>query len=78
MTSQNDGMIFAFALNYGGRAEIVDAVRRITQKCLTGDLAIEDIDEACIDQNLYTAIMPDPDLLIRTANEMRVSNFMLW
>jgi undecaprenyl diphosphate synthase len=78
LTQENDGMVFAFALNYGARAEIVDAVRSITQKCLAGDLAIEDIDEACIDQNLYTAIMPDPDLLIRTANEMRVSNFMLW
>ena len=78
MTRQNDGMIFAFALNYGGRAEIVDAVRMITQKCLDGRLGVEDIDEACIDQNLYTATMPDPDLLIRTANEFRVSNFMLW
>jgi undecaprenyl diphosphate synthase len=78
MTRQNDGMIFAFALNYGGRAEIVDAVRMITQKCLDGRLDVEDIDEACIDQNLYTATMPDPDLLIRTANEFRVSNFMLW
>ena len=50
----------------------------MTQKCLDGRLDVEDIDEACIDQNLYTATMPDPDLLIRTANEFRVSNFMLW
>ena len=78
LTCQNDGMTFAFALNYGGRVEIVDAVRRITQQCLDGQLGMDDIDEACIDKNLYTASMPDPDLLIRTANEFRVSNFMLW
>ncbi|MCP4452167.1 MAG: isoprenyl transferase [Planctomycetes bacterium] len=78
LTHENDGMIFAFALNYGGRTEIVDAVRAITQQCLEGQLGVDEIDEVCIDQNLYTATMPDPDLLIRTANEMRVSNFMLW
>lgn len=78
LTRENDGMIFAFALNYGGRAEIVDAVRGITRQCLDGRLQLDDIDEACLDQNLYSAEMPDPDLLIRTANEYRVSNFMLW
>jgi undecaprenyl diphosphate synthase len=78
LTRDNTGMIFAFALNYGGRAEIVDAVRSIAQKCLAGDMAIDEIDEVCFGQHLYSAVMPDPDLLIRTANEMRVSNFMLW
>jgi undecaprenyl diphosphate synthase len=78
LTRDNDGMIFAFALNYGGRTEIVDAVRRITQKCLDEQLTVNDINETCISQHLYSATMPDPDLLIRTANELRVSNFMLW
>ena len=78
LTRENDGMIFAFALNYGGRAEIVDAVQRIARECLEGRLCVDDINEACLDQNLYSAGMPDPDLLIRTANEYRVSNFMLW
>jgi len=78
LTRDNDGMIFAFALNYGGRTEIVDAVRSIAQKCLAEQLSVEDINETCISQHLYSATMPDPDLLIRTANELRVSNFMLW
>lgn len=78
LTRDNTGMIFAFALNYGSRNEIMDAVKRIARKCVEGDLSVEDIDEACISRHLYTAIMPDPDLLIRTANELRVSNFLLW
>ncbi|MCF7976251.1 MAG: isoprenyl transferase [Phycisphaerae bacterium] len=78
LTRDNTGMIFAFALNYGGRTEIVDAVRHLAQKCLAGELEVDEIDEACFGRHLYSAVMPDPDLLIRTANEMRVSNFMLW
>ena len=78
LTSSNSGMLLALALNYGGRTEIVDATRRIAQECKQGQLAVEDIDEACVSRHLYTAGLPDPDLLIRTANELRVSNFLLW
>jgi len=77
-TAENDGMVFGFALNYGGRSEIVDATRAIAQKCLRGELAIEDINPECISRHLYTAAIPDPDLVIRTANELRISNFLLW
>jgi undecaprenyl diphosphate synthase len=77
-TSSNPGMILALALNYGGRAEIVDATRKIAQEYKNGDLNLQDIDEQCISQHLYTAGMNDPDFLIRTANELRISNFLLW
>ena len=76
--SANTGMTLALALNYGGRTEIVDAVRKIAQKYKNGKLRLKDIDERCISRHLYTASLPDPDLLIRTASEMRVSNFLLW
>jgi undecaprenyl diphosphate synthase len=79
-TAGNSGMKLAVALNYGGRAELVDAFNRILHGLrLKGqpDQCI-DIDEEMISQNLYTAGMPDPDLLIRTSGEMRVSNFLLW
>src|SRR5205085_8730446 len=62
----------------GSRAEIVDAVRLIAQRTATGELRPDHIDEALVSQSLYTAGLPDPDLLIRTAGEMRVSNFLLW
>ncbi|MHC4535881.1 MAG: isoprenyl transferase [Planctomycetota bacterium] len=78
LTSTNTGMILALALNYGGRAEIVDATRKIAQEYKSGKLILENIDEQCINQNLYTAGLEEPDLLIRTANEMRISNFLLW
>jgi undecaprenyl diphosphate synthase len=78
LTSKNTGMVFALALNYGGRAEIIDATREIARKHKAGKIALEDIDEKCISNHLYTAGLPDPDLLIRTANELRVSNFLLW
>lgn len=78
MTADNPGMTLGLALNYGGRAEIVDAVGKISRKCCEGKLRIEDIDEKCINKHLYTTRVPDPDLLIRTANEMRISNFLLW
>jgi undecaprenyl diphosphate synthase len=78
LTAGNTGMILALALNYGGRAEIVDAARRIAQEYKKGKLRLQDIDERCIGQRLYTAGLAEPDLLIRTANEMRVSNFLLW
>jgi undecaprenyl diphosphate synthase len=73
-TRANTGMQFNIALNYGGRAEIVDAVRRV----LRAGLKPEEIDEHRLSEFLYTAGQPDPDLLIRTSGEMRVSNFLLW
>jgi undecaprenyl diphosphate synthase len=77
-TSANTGMTLALALNYSGRAEIVDATRKIAQEYKKGNLHLEDIDEQCISQNMYASELADPDLLIRTANEMRISNFLLW
>jgi undecaprenyl diphosphate synthase len=73
-TTQNRGMIFNIALNYGGRAEIVDAARR----AIAANLRPEELDEARFASFLYTAGQPDPDLLIRTSGEMRVSNYLLW
>ena len=78
MTRANTGMKLALALNYSGRAEIVDATRAIAQAHKEGRLSVDEIDEDCISQHLYTAEMADPDLLIRTASELRVSNFLLW
>jgi undecaprenyl diphosphate synthase len=74
----NKGMTLALAINYGGRTEIVDAVKSIASQVKRGELGVEDIDEITIGDHLYTAGMPDPDLLIRTAGEMRVSNYLLW
>jgi undecaprenyl diphosphate synthase len=73
-TSGNAGMLFNIALNYGGRAEIVEAVRRM----MASGVAPADVDEQRFSSFLYTAGQPDPDLLIRTSGEMRVSNFLLW
>jgi undecaprenyl diphosphate synthase len=73
-TAGNTGMLFNIALNYGGRAEIVEAARRL----LEGGVAPEELDEQRFAGFLYTAGQPDPDLLIRTSGEMRVSNFLLW
>ncbi len=78
MTAGNTGMVLALALNYSGRVEIIDAIRAIAAECRDGRLQPDDIDEKCITRHLYTAALPEPDLLIRTANEMRVSNFLLW
>ncbi|MHC4346464.1 MAG: isoprenyl transferase [Planctomycetota bacterium] len=78
LTGGNAGMVLALALNYGGRAEITDAAIRIAQEYKTGSLRLEDIDEQCVTRHLYTAGLADPDLLIRTAHEMRISNFLLW
>jgi undecaprenyl diphosphate synthase len=73
-TATNTGMLFNIALNYGGRAEIVEAVRRVMES----GVAPGDVDEQHFSRFLYTAGQPDPDLLIRTSGEMRVSNFLLW
>jgi undecaprenyl diphosphate synthase len=77
-TKQNTGMRLCLAINYGSRAEILDAVRHIAAKVKAGTLACEAVTEQTIAEHLYTAGMPDPDLLIRTAGEMRISNYLLW
>lgn len=77
-TGRNTGMIFNVAVNYGGRQEIVRAVRQIAAEAAGGRLNAEDIDEMEISRRLFTAGLPDPDLLIRTAGEKRVSNYLLW
>jgi undecaprenyl diphosphate synthase len=77
-TKNNTGLTLVLALNYSSRAEITDAVRHIAERVKAGELCPADIDEGTISENLYTAGMPDPDLLIRTAGEMRVSNYLLW
>ena len=78
ITNANTGMILALALNYGGRTEIIDATIQIAQEHKNGKLQLRDIDEQCVSRHLYTAGLAEPDLLIRTANEMRISNFLLW
>jgi undecaprenyl diphosphate synthase len=77
-TANNDGLILNIALNYGGRMEIVDAARSLAAKVRAGALEPEAIDEALFGQQLYTAGIPDPDLLIRPAGDFRISNFLLW
>ena len=77
-TKKNNKLILNIAINYGGRAEIIDALKSITQKIVEKKLEIEEINENTIRDNLYTYNLPDPDLLIRTAGEMRISNFMIW
>ncbi len=78
LSRDNDGLKLCLALNYGSRAEIVDAVRRIATQVKSGKLEPDDITEGLIDSSLYTAGIVDPDLLIRTAGEFRISNFLLW
>ena len=76
--SKNTGMTLILALSYGGRTEIVEATRAIAAKVKKGELETAEINEQVIAQHLYTRHIPDPDLLIRTSGEMRVSNFLLW
>ncbi len=78
MSSHNTGMWLNLAINYGGRAEITDALRAISQQVLQGTIQVEEITEELISKNLYTTGAEDPDLMIRTAGEMRISNFLLW
>jgi undecaprenyl diphosphate synthase len=78
LSRDNTGMALCLAINYGARTELIDAVRALAIQVRDGSLKPEQIDEAVISSSLYTAGMPDPDLLIRTAGEMRVSNFLLW
>jgi len=77
-TRNNTGLRLLMAFNYGGRDELVDAFRILARRVQAGELAPEDISETHIGQALYTADVPDPDLLIRTSGEMRISNFLLW
>lgn len=77
-TKDNNKMTLNLALSYGAREEITRAVRKIAYEAEQGKVSLEDIDEAMISRYLYTADRPDPDLLIRTGGEMRVSNFLLW
>ncbi len=76
--SKNNGLTLIMALSYGSRIEIVDAVRQIAEKVKQGKLDPADVTEAIISQHLWTRNIPDPDLLIRTSGEMRLSNFLLW
>jgi undecaprenyl diphosphate synthase len=78
LSGQNTGLRLCLAINYGARAELADAVRRIAEEVRAGRLDPADVDEQTLDAHLYTAGMPEPDLLIRTAGELRVSNFLLW
>ena len=77
-TKNNTGVTFNIAINYGGRNEIVNAVKKIARDVKEQKISIEEIDEQTISDNLYTKDMPDPDLLIRTSGEMRTSNFLPW
>jgi undecaprenyl diphosphate synthase len=76
--AKNTGLTLIMALSYGSRTELVDAMRSIAQKVARGELKPDEITEETISQHLYTHAWPDPDLLIRTSGEMRVSNFLLW
>ncbi|MEZ6100560.1 MAG: isoprenyl transferase [Pirellulaceae bacterium] len=78
MSQANSGTTLCLAINYGGRGELVDAVRRIAREVQAGTILADDINEQVISDQLYTRGMPDPDLLVRTAGEMRISNFLLW
>jgi undecaprenyl diphosphate synthase len=77
-TRHNTGTVLTLALNYGGRSELLDAFRALHAEIQARDLRLEDVTEQDIQRHLYTAHMPDPDLLIRTSGEMRVSNYLLW
>lgn len=78
MTAANTGLTLQLAINYGGRQEIVDAARRLAEEAAAGEISPETVDEAVFSARLYRPGTPDPDLLIRTGGELRVSNYLLW
>jgi undecaprenyl diphosphate synthase len=78
LTGNNTGMIFNIAVNYGARSEIIRGVTKIAEKLLNHDISLEEVNEELFSDYLYTTGLPDPDLLIRTAGEKRISNFLLW
>ena len=78
LTRDNTGLILNLAINYGGRVEIIDAARAIVAAHRRGELSLDDLDEATVARHLYTAGLPDPDLIIRTGGDMRLSNFLIW
>jgi len=77
-TVNNSGLQLCLALNYGSRNELIYAVKSISKKVKTGEINVDDIDDCTLNEFLYTYEIPDPDLLIRTSGEMRLSNFLLW
>lgn len=77
-TAGNTGMVLALAVNYGARAELARAARTLAARVASGDINIEDIDEGAVAASLYTVDLPDPELLIRTSGELRLSNYLLW
>jgi undecaprenyl diphosphate synthase len=78
LTASNEGLQFNIALNYGGRTEILNACKKLMQGARDGSIDEEDVDEALFSKFLYTGSDPDPDLIIRTSGEQRISNFLLW
>ena len=77
-TEKNTGTTFNIALNYGGRDEIIHAIKKIATDIKEEKIKVEDISEEMVSNNLYTANQPDPDLMIRTSGELRLSNFLPW
>ena len=77
-TADHTGMVFALAVNYGSRAEIARAARSIAEEVAAGRLRPDEVDQECVSERLYTVGLPDPDLLIRTSGELRLSNYLLW
>ena len=77
-TKDNDGIYFSICINYGGRDEIVKATQKISEEVKKGNINVEDIDEKMVGDYLYTNGQPDPDIMIRTSGELRLSNFLLW